>query len=126
MLTISPCASVQRTLLTAYSRRDLLGLFPVNVYLATNRIGRHRNVDKNVKDAYTWLAGVYEEGDRIWLFGAPSLPSALADDNDKLVGFSRGAYQVRALASMIHEVRIWSIYRIRGGCLIHIYGRLVW
>ena len=31
---------------------------------------RYRNVEKNVKDAYSWLAGVYREGDQIYLFGA--------------------------------------------------------
>ncbi|KAI9569164.1 hypothetical protein HD554DRAFT_619999 [Boletus coccyginus] len=45
------------------------------------------NVKRNVIDAYKWLAGVYQEGDQIYLFG-----------------YSRGAYQVRALTSMIHEV----------------------
>ncbi|KAG9309257.1 hypothetical protein JVU11DRAFT_10740 [Chiua virens] len=45
------------------------------------------NMEEIVKDAYGWLAQRYEEGDRIFLFG-----------------FSRGAYQVRVLAAMIHEV----------------------
>ncbi|KAN0094937.1 Uncharacterized alpha/beta hydrolase domain (DUF2235) domain containing protein [Tylopilus felleus] len=45
------------------------------------------NAEKNVKEAYHWLVKTYREGDRIYLFG-----------------FSRGAYQVRTLASMIHEV----------------------
>ena len=64
-----------------------------------------------MKDAYDWLAGIYEKGDQIYLFGLSSLPFTLADSNDILVGFSRGAYQVRALASVIHEVRAWSVYR---------------
>ncbi|KAF9060378.1 WD40-repeat-containing domain protein [Rhodocollybia butyracea] len=38
-------------------------------------------------DAYRWLSEIYEDGDRIFLFG-----------------FSRGAYQVRALAGMIEKV----------------------
>ncbi|KAF8134268.1 hypothetical protein EV363DRAFT_1160695 [Boletus edulis] len=46
-----------------------------------------RNVEKAVKKAYQWLAETYQEGDQIYLFG-----------------FSRGAYQVRVLAGMIHEV----------------------
>ncbi|KAF8554224.1 hypothetical protein OG21DRAFT_1412956 [Imleria badia] len=46
------------------------------------------NIDEIVKDAYAWLARMYQEGDQIYLFG-----------------FSRGAYQVRVLAGMIHEVR---------------------
>ena len=57
-----------------------------------------------MKDAYSWLADTYREGDRIYLFGAPSSPFAPVDDNSMLAGFSRGAYQVHALASMIHEV----------------------
>ncbi|KAF8556513.1 hypothetical protein OG21DRAFT_1408962 [Imleria badia] len=45
------------------------------------------NVEEIVKDTYAWLAGKYQEGDQIYLFG-----------------FSRGAYQVRILAAMIYEV----------------------
>ncbi|KAG8214234.1 hypothetical protein J3R82DRAFT_11042 [Butyriboletus roseoflavus] len=45
------------------------------------------NMEEIVKDAYGWLARTYQEGDQIYLFG-----------------FSRGAYQVRVLAGMIHEV----------------------
>ncbi|KIJ09055.1 hypothetical protein PAXINDRAFT_54321, partial [Paxillus involutus ATCC 200175] len=45
------------------------------------------NVEEIVQDAYGWLAREYREGDKIYLFG-----------------FSRGAYQVRVLAGMIHEV----------------------
>lgn len=39
----------------------------------------------NVGDAYRYLMGVYEDGDRVFLFG-----------------FSRGAYTVRALAGALH------------------------
>ncbi|KAF9227005.1 hypothetical protein BS17DRAFT_664677, partial [Gyrodon lividus] len=45
------------------------------------------NVEEIVKEAYGWIARTYQEGDQIYLFG-----------------FSRGAYQVRVLAGMIHEV----------------------
>ncbi|KAF8554219.1 hypothetical protein OG21DRAFT_1115247 [Imleria badia] len=45
------------------------------------------NMEEIVKDAYAWLARTYQEGDLIYLFG-----------------FSRGAYQVRVLAGMIHKV----------------------
>ncbi|KAF8554212.1 hypothetical protein OG21DRAFT_1522574 [Imleria badia] len=48
------------------------------------------NMEEIVKDAYGWLARTYQEGDQIYLFGK--------------FGFSRGAYQVRVLAGMIHEV----------------------
>lgn len=44
-------------------------------------------LQKNVEDAYKYLMQVYEEGDRIFLFG-----------------FSRGAFTVRALAGMLHKV----------------------
>lgn len=68
-----------------------------------------RNAEKNVKDAYTWLARAYREGEacregnQIYLFGASGLLLALAGGNDIFAGFSRGAYQVRELASVIHE-----------------------
>ncbi|KAK0440237.1 hypothetical protein EV421DRAFT_1712567, partial [Armillaria borealis] len=42
-----------------------------------------------VEEAYRWIADHYLPGDRLFLFG-----------------FSRGAYQVRALAGMIEKVRI--------------------
>ncbi|RDB25592.1 hypothetical protein Hypma_006109 [Hypsizygus marmoreus] len=45
------------------------------------------NFEKVVKGAYRWLSDHYKTGDRIYLFG-----------------FSRGAYQVRALAGMIEKV----------------------
>ncbi|KAF8552930.1 hypothetical protein OG21DRAFT_1325093 [Imleria badia] len=53
-----------------------------------------RNIEDIVKDAYGWLARLYQEGDRIYLFG-----------------FSRGAYQVRVLAEMIHEVGLITMAR---------------
>ncbi|KAJ7476116.1 hypothetical protein FB451DRAFT_1033478 [Mycena latifolia] len=46
-----------------------------------------RNFERQVQDAYRWLADNYQPGDRIFLFG-----------------FSRGAYQVRALAGMIEKM----------------------
>ncbi|KAH7927177.1 hypothetical protein BV22DRAFT_1007450 [Leucogyrophana mollusca] len=45
------------------------------------------NMEKIIMKAYRWLSDVYKDGDKIYLFG-----------------FSRGAYLVRALAGMIHEV----------------------
>ncbi|KAG1735439.1 hypothetical protein EDB19DRAFT_1612168, partial [Suillus lakei] len=45
------------------------------------------DVRRNILNAYEWLSDRYHDGDKIFLFG-----------------FSRGAYQVRALAGMIHEV----------------------
>ncbi|KAG1717841.1 uncharacterized protein EDB91DRAFT_1188278, partial [Suillus paluster] len=45
------------------------------------------NIRRNIVDAYEWLSDRYHDGDKIFLFG-----------------FSRGAYQVRALAGMIYEV----------------------
>ncbi|KAF8521666.1 hypothetical protein JB92DRAFT_1772993 [Gautieria morchelliformis] len=46
-----------------------------------------RSFDKNIRRAYRWLTSCYEDGDRIFLFG-----------------FSRGAWQVRTLAGMLHKV----------------------
>ncbi|KAG2141501.1 hypothetical protein BD769DRAFT_1349434, partial [Suillus cothurnatus] len=45
------------------------------------------SIRRNILEAYEWLSDRYHDGDAIFLFG-----------------FSRGAYQVRALAGMIHEV----------------------
>ncbi|KAG1740621.1 hypothetical protein EDB19DRAFT_763182 [Suillus lakei] len=45
------------------------------------------NISRTIMDAYRWLSDKYHPGDKIFLFG-----------------FSRGAYQVRALAGMIHEM----------------------
>ncbi|KAH7928737.1 hypothetical protein BV22DRAFT_1058171, partial [Leucogyrophana mollusca] len=45
------------------------------------------NFERVVLGAYRWLSENYKPGDKIYLFG-----------------FSRGAYQVRVLAGMIHEV----------------------
>ncbi|KAG8710536.1 hypothetical protein FRC09_000082, partial [Ceratobasidium sp. 395] len=53
------------------------------------------NFEKVIIGAYRWLADMYLPGDQIFLFG-----------------FSRGAYQVRALAAMIDEVyAIFSYFR---------------
>ena len=84
------------------------------MFRITNPTNCCRNAEKNVKAAYTWLVERYRKGDRIYLFGASTLHSALAEGNYPLVGFSRGAYQVRALASVIHEVRTF-ICCIDGG-----------
>ncbi|KJA20870.1 hypothetical protein HYPSUDRAFT_1090180 [Hypholoma sublateritium FD-334 SS-4] len=45
------------------------------------------NLKARILDAYQWLAENYVDGDRIFLFG-----------------FSRGAYQVRVIAGMLHRV----------------------
>ncbi|EGO29547.1 hypothetical protein SERLADRAFT_412997 [Serpula lacrymans var. lacrymans S7.9] len=45
------------------------------------------NLDKVIMAAYRWLSEEYRHGDKIYL-----------------IGFSRGAYQVRAIAGMIHQV----------------------
>ncbi|KZP06350.1 hypothetical protein FIBSPDRAFT_842265, partial [Athelia psychrophila] len=46
-----------------------------------------RNIHKGIIEAYSWLSERYRPGDRIFL-----------------LGYSRGAYQVRALAAMIETV----------------------
>ncbi|KAF8597367.1 hypothetical protein BDV93DRAFT_404760, partial [Ceratobasidium sp. AG-I] len=55
------------------------------------------NLEKVIIGAYRWLSDHYQEGDQIFLFGMEKL---------KLAWFSRGAYQVRALAGMIERVGI--------------------
>jgi len=48
----------------------------------------YRNVEEIVKDAYAWLAGKYQEGDQIYLFGSfdSFLKNAFPGD-DELVRF---------------------------------------
>lgn len=50
-------------------------------------LGTGYGLDENVLDAYKFLIDVYEDGDKVFLFG-----------------FSRGAYTVRALAGFLHVV----------------------
>ena len=56
--------------------------------------------------AYRWLSDNYEENDRIFLFGGSRLDLSISHylRRSNIPGFSRGAYQVRALAGMIHLV----------------------
>jgi uncharacterized protein (DUF2235 family) len=73
-------------------------------------INEFRNFDKVVKRAYRWLSDNYQDGDRIFLFGEICLAiyiypcRAFSHWSNDRVGFSRGAYQVRALAGMINKV----------------------
>ncbi|KZP18212.1 hypothetical protein FIBSPDRAFT_829469, partial [Athelia psychrophila] len=53
------------------------------------------NFEKVLLGAYRWLSEHYQPGDRIFLFGTVF---------DIARGFSRGAFQVRALAGMIEKV----------------------
>ncbi|KZT23581.1 hypothetical protein NEOLEDRAFT_1069304 [Neolentinus lepideus HHB14362 ss-1] len=63
------------------------------------------NFERTILAAYRWLSEKYVRGDRIFLFGIPShhlwYPHA---SNNRITGFSRGAYQVRVLAGMIKRV----------------------
>ncbi|KAL4077561.1 hypothetical protein J3A83DRAFT_4087036 [Scleroderma citrinum] len=52
-------------------------------------LGRH--LEKGIMLAYCWLSNTYKDGDKIFLFG-----------------FSRGGYQVRALAGMIEIIGLLS------------------
>lgn len=61
-------------------------------------------MEEIVKDAYGWLARTYQEGDQIYLFGRLGFLLQFAQLIILFLGFSRGAYQVRVLAGMIHEV----------------------
>lgn len=65
-----------------------------------------RNVEKVIIAAYGWLADNYKEGDKIFLFGSHLLIYMYrVASNNYATGFSRGAYQVRAIAGMIETVR---------------------
>lgn len=52
-------------------------------------------LDRNVKQAYTFLVNHYREGDRIYLFG-----------------FSRGAYTARVLAGFLHAFGLMKSYEL--------------
>ncbi|KDR79626.1 hypothetical protein GALMADRAFT_63481 [Galerina marginata CBS 339.88] len=69
------------------------------------------NFEKIIIGAYRWLSDNYEEGDRIFLFGKPKLERRIfyCLRRSNILGFSRGAYQVRALAGMI--ARVGLIYK---------------
>jgi uncharacterized protein (DUF2235 family) len=50
-----------------------LAWFVLRKYLfrfTDTRSNHYRNVEKNVKDAYRWLAETYRKGDQVYLFGA--------------------------------------------------------
>ena len=63
-----------------------------------------RNFDRVLIGAYRWLSQNYQESDRIYLIGKPPLCSYFIPKLMPPQGFSRGAYQVRALAGMIETV----------------------
>ena len=50
----------------------------------------HRNVEEIVKDAYAWLAGKYQEGDQIYLFGWFGSLNNVHLGHDKPVRFLSG------------------------------------
>ena len=69
--------------------------------------------DERVTGAYKWLSNIFEFGDRIFIYGMlPFHPCCcgVRDDDKFYLGFSRGAYQARTLASMIHKVRLSQVW----------------
>ncbi|EJD35469.1 hypothetical protein AURDEDRAFT_43339, partial [Auricularia subglabra TFB-10046 SS5] len=64
--------------------------------------------EKIMLSAYAWLVDNYQPGDRIFLFGEHrrllTNSGWRSPDAITFLGFSRGAYQVRALAAMIDVV----------------------
>ena len=64
-----------------------------------------RNFEKTVQAAYRWLADNYEDGDTIYLFGESELLFLQVHRFSMVSGFSRGAFQVRALSAMIEKAR---------------------
>ncbi len=67
-----------------------------------------RNFKSKVLSAYQWLVENYQDGDRIFLFGEncayfPAIVTSLIIASYS-AGFSRGAYQVRVIAGMLHLV----------------------
>jgi len=76
-----------------------------------------RNFETIVINAYRWLADTYKDGDKIFLFGKISCFVSICAtsylQDSPTTGFSRGAYQVRALAGMIDKVAChWLLYAI--------------
>lgn len=65
-----------------------------------------RNLDRVIIGAYRWLSDNYRPGDQIFLFGKLPKPSNDHQLMGSQLGFSRGAYQVRAIAGMIATVRL--------------------
>ena len=61
--------------------------------------------------AYRWLADNYQEGDCIFLFGETISSDVWAARLTMEIGFSRGAFQVRALAGMIEKVSSRRLFR---------------
>ena len=75
-----------------------------------------RNFEKIIIGAYRWLSDNYQENDRVFLFGESKLDLRISYYlcRSNILGFSRGAYQVRALAGMIQRVRYsWFNHRLR-------------
>lgn len=71
--------------------------------------------------AYRWLSDNYRENDKIYFFGKSRLDRCVSCclRRPNILGFSRGAYQVRVLAGMIQTVRYsWFIYQSRCNELI--------
>ena len=64
----------------------------------------HRTFDKRVKHAYKRLSEIFTFGDRVFIYGSLFTFSLIICVEHHLSGFSRGAYQARTLAAMIHTV----------------------
>ena len=96
-----------------YHHIDLAIAWYVDYFLFTDRVLKayastlHRDFEKTVQGAYRWLSDNYEPGDSIFLFGVSiqSLSYHLCINHEGHQGFSRGAFQVRALSAMIDKVR---------------------
>jgi len=62
--------------------------------------------------SYRWLSDNYKDGDKIFLFGEISRLMVPTLCFTPVPGFSRGAYQVRALAGMIARVSLFPSKKI--------------
>ncbi|KIM83614.1 hypothetical protein PILCRDRAFT_69195, partial [Piloderma croceum F 1598] len=64
------------------------------------------NFEKVIKGAYRWLCSEYKDNGRIFMFGRQNVLLGCDRNHERNVplGFSRGAYQVSALAGMIEQV----------------------
>lgn len=63
-----------------------------------------RNFKDIILQAYKWLSQMYQPGDKIFILG--KIRDAFGGNyvSNSTTGFSRGAYQARALAGMIEKV----------------------
>lgn len=89
--------------------RDSLCTLDLLLVLTSNPLtSLFRSFGARVRDVYAWLLQTFQDGDRIFIFGASVSWFHNGDAHiTRIKGFSRGAYQARTLAAMIGKVDLW-------------------